>query len=598
MSKRARRTSTIWATVIIALLAFGAGYFARGRLLPAAPAPAGGKPVGVSDSEEAAQLWYCAMDPQFVRSAPGKCGICGMDLVPMPQELTPGARILETSPAAKALMDIETSPVERRFVEVQVRLVGKVDYDETRLSDIAAWVSGRLERLFVDYTGLRVNKGDHMVELYSPELLAGQEELLQAIQAVKDLERSDVAVIRETAAATVSAAREKLRLLGLATEQIAELEKRNRASDHVTIYAPSSGIVIDKHLQEGAYVKTGSRIYTLADLSQVWVRLDAYESDLSWLRYGQTVEFTTIAYPGETFSGTISFIDPVLNPTTRTVKVRVNAANPDGRLRPGMFVKAVAQAKVASDGRVMDTRMAGKWICPMHPSEVKETSGKCGICGMELVPAESLGYVTDASDEHDKPLVIPVSAALVTGMRAVAYVELPGTAKPTFEGREIALGPRAGDYYLVRSGLAEGERVVTRGNFKIDSALQIQAKPSMMSPEGGRTAGTHRHDVEAPVMPQHETIPPVTPPAGEPVSEKPLVEKPTAGAIVNARCPIMGNAIDPANVPPELIRMFRGQKVGFCCAGCPPEWDRLSEEEKEAKLKAAMGDEHGGRQHE
>ena len=284
-----------------------------------------------------------------------------------------------------------------------------------------------------------------------------------------------------------------MRLWGLNLDQVTEIEKRGTTSDHMTIYAPISGIVIHKNAQEGMYVNTGTRIYTVADLSQVWVKLDAYESDLMWLRYGQEVEFATVSHPGETFKGTISFIDPVLNAKTRTVKVRVNAPNAHGKLKPEMFVKAVVSAKVAAGGMVMDPKLAGKWICPMHPSIIKTDAGACDICQMPLVRTESLGYVSVDPTEADRPLVIPVSAALVTGTRAIVYVAVPEKDKPRYEGREIVLGPRAGNYYVVRSGLRAGERVVTKGNFKIDSALQIQAKPSMMTPEGGGGSGGHQH---------------------------------------------------------------------------------------------------------
>jgi Cu(I)/Ag(I) efflux system membrane fusion protein len=161
------------------------------------------------------------------------------------------------------------------------------------------------------------------------------------------------------------------------------------------------------------------------------------------------------------------------------VKVRVNVDNSDGKLKPEMFVRAVLRAKVAQGGAVMDPDLAGKWICPMHPSIVKTQSGECDICQMDLVPTESL--YTAASEPSEPPLVIPATAPLITGKRAVVYVQVPGAKKPTFEGREVVLGPRAGNYYLVKEGLEEGEIVVTKGNFKIDSALQIEAKPSMMS---------------------------------------------------------------------------------------------------------------------
>jgi Cu(I)/Ag(I) efflux system membrane fusion protein len=216
----------------------------------------------------------------------------------------------------------------------------------------------------------------------------------------------------------------------------------------------------------------------------LWVKLDAYESDLPWVRYGQEVEFSTVAYPGQVFKGKISFRDPILNSKTRTVKVRLNVDNPDGRLKPGMFVRGVLRAKVAQGGAVMEPELAGKWICPMHPSVVKDQPDKCDICEMDLVTAESL--YTTAGEPNEPPLVIPATAPLITGKRAVVYVRIPDANKPTFEGRQVVLGPRAADYYLVEEGLEEGELVVTKGNFKIDSALQIQARPSMMSAEVSR----------------------------------------------------------------------------------------------------------------
>jgi len=425
------------------------------------------------------------MHPQIQQPGPGQCPLCGMDLVPV---VTDGAgdevgpRQLRLSPTAVKLAEIQVAPVERKFVETEVRMVGKIDYDETRLGYITAWVAGRIDRMYVDYTGVPVKTGDHMIYLYSPELLSTQQELLQEVKAEKESGRSGAANL----------VRERLRLWGLTPEQIADIERRGTPSDHVTIYAPMSGIVIHKNGFEGLYVNTGTRIYTIADLSRVWLKLDAYESDLAWIRYGQEVEFTTGAYPGEVFTGKIAFIDPVLDAKTRTVKVRVNVPNPDGKLKPEMFVRAVVRAKVASGGKVMDTVLAGKWICPMHPDVVDDEAGFCTACEMPLVRPESLGYVAVDPTEADAPLVIPASAPLITGTRAVVYVAVPDKDS-VYEGREIVLGPRAGDHYLVRDGLEEGEMVVVNGNFKIDSALQILAKPSMMSPEGGAPPPGHDH---------------------------------------------------------------------------------------------------------
>ena len=489
-----------WQIFLVqAILLLGAGAFVAWTFFPPKAATTastdsstssnGEHQHGATDTdndETQPQWWTCAMHPQIRQQKPGDCPICQMELVPV-KPSAGGMRTLTIKPSVKELMKVETMPVERKYVTADVRMVGKVEYDETRLAHITAWVSGRLDRLYVDYTGVQVKQGDHMVYIYSEELYSIQEELISAIRFNRENPSR-----RSGGLDLAEAAREKLRLLGLTDTQIKEIEQRDKPEDHITIYSPASGVVIDKLKQQGERVRTGDRIYTVADLNQVWVKLDAYESDLAWLRYGQDVTFSTEAYPGEKFTGRIAFIDPVLNKETRTVKVRVNVPNQDGRLKPEMFVRAVVSSNVAAGGRVLDAELAGKWISPMHPEIVKDEPGNCDICGMPLVRAETLGYVAAEADPAARPLVIPATAALVTGTRAIVYVEVDGAKEPTYEGREVLLGPRAGDYYIVRNGLFDGERVVTNGNFKIDSALQIQAKPTMMTPEGGGGGG-HDH---------------------------------------------------------------------------------------------------------
>ncbi|MHC4323468.1 MAG: efflux RND transporter periplasmic adaptor subunit [Planctomycetota bacterium] len=467
----------------IIILAFVVGYAVRGFRDSARP-DAGHDHVSETDQSEASKWWTCSMHPQVRQPKQGKCPICFMDLIPVTSDGDDlGERQISFSQEAVKLMDIETTEVERKFVQAEIRMVGKVDYDETRVKNITAWVPGRIDRLYVDFTGITVSRGDHMVELYSPELISAQAELLQALKAAGNVKNATSELVRRTTLATLEAAREKLRLLGLNDEQIDKIESSGKPVTHITIYSPMGGVVIHKNTAEGLYVSTGTPIYQVADLSSLWVKLDAYESDLPWIRYGQDVEFSAEAYPGEVVKGRISFIDPVLNDKTRTVKLRVNVENTDGKLKPGMFVRALVRSGVAMGGRIMDPDMAGKWICPMHPAVVKTEAAGCDICGMDLVTTESLGYVVDTPDEA--PLVIPASAPLITGARAVVYIRLPDKEKPTFEGRQVILGPRAGGHYLLKKGLAEGEFVVTKGNFKIDSALQIQAKPSMMSAESG-----------------------------------------------------------------------------------------------------------------
>ncbi len=468
-----------WLVKVVLSPAIGVGH------TPAAP---------TVEQSEVIEDWTCAMHPQIHLPEPGQCPICNMDLIPVKQgsQEVSGPRRLVMSPGAKQLASIRTSVVERRLVEKAIRMVGKVEYDETRLADITARVSGRIDRLYVDATGIPVRQGDHLIYLYSPELLSAQEEYLQAQRSVTEVEQSHLEIIRTTSATTVESAREKMRLLGITDEQIAALEVRQKPDDHMTMYAPTGGIVIERSVLEGEYVKTGQRLLSIADLSYVWVQLDAYESDLPWLRFGQAVVFTSEAYPGEQFKGWISFIDPILNEQTRTVKIRVNVENTEQLLKPGMFVRAVVKAHVAHAGKVVDPTLEGQWICPMHPEVTADKRGTCPVCEMQLVPTTELGYTL--VEDTELPLVIPATAPLLTGTRAVVYVEVPDTDRPTYEGREVVLGPRAGNYYIVRSGLAEGDRVVTNGNFKIDSALQIQAKPSMMSPAGGPQTSGQQHE--------------------------------------------------------------------------------------------------------
>jgi len=363
-----------------------------------------------------------------------------------------GPRGIRLTPAAERLAEILTRPVERKFIGAEIRMVGKVAYDETRLSYITAYVPGRLDRLYIDFTGAPVRKGDHLVYLYSPELITAQEEMIQALRTAKSLEKSKVSILRERVLTTVETSREKLRLWGLTPDQIAEIEAGGKPQEHLTIYSPMSGIVIHKNAQEGMYVQTGSRIYTIADLSHLWVELDAYESDLNWLRFAQEVDLEVEAYPGEPFTGRVSFIDPVLSPATRTAKVRVNVENRDGRLKPEMFVRAVVHPQLTAAGKVTSAGLAGKWISPMHPEIVRSRPGRCPICGNPLVSAESLGYVDESSASEEPPLVIPASAPLVTGKRPFTgkSVIRSGSANPGLRWNAINGLSSGGQHILAR----------------------------------------------------------------------------------------------------------------------------------------------------
>jgi len=399
------------------------------------------------DSEQTAEssVWTCSMHPNIQQPKPGKCPICGMDLIPIVTSANKkgGSRQITLSENARKLAQVEVVQVERKSVSKEIRLVGKIEVDESRVSYITARFPGRIEKIFVDFTGTAVKKNDPLVEVYSPEIVATQLELFESLSAKKEFERSSNPDLLKAAEQQLGSVKDRLRLWGLTDQQIAQLEQNKEVSENITLYSTIQGVVIEKQAVEGKYVTEGTRIYTIVDLSKVWLQMDAYESDLLWLKTGQKVEFHTEAYPGKTFEGKIAFIDPVINLKTRTVKVRVNVNNSDGALKPEMLAHAVVKSELNTS-------------------------------------------------QSDMALVIPATAPLITGKRAIVYVELPEN-RGTYEGREITLGPRADNYYVVESGLEQGELVVSNGNFKIDSAIQIQGRPSMMNPDIESSSAIHDH---------------------------------------------------------------------------------------------------------
>lgn len=433
----------VLALIVTAFVAYNLG--ARGGH---GPHDSTGEPAmeHVHEEENGLLGYACAMNCVPPLEEPGECPICGMEMQPVfadsdddSEEGDPQRR-MTMSREALALARIQTATVERGRAVKELRLSGELALNPARRTRISADVGGRIDRLFADYVGATVEQGADLVELYSPELLAVQREFLQAIRS---LERHGDAPqsIRNSAESAVRAARERLRLAGLTSDQIDRIAESGEATDRVTLKAPVGGIVVERPLEEGSYVAREGVIIALADLSVLWAELDAFESDLPWLRAGQSVRLQSEAHPGESFEGEITFVEPIMQRGTRTARVRVDVENPDGQLKPGMYLTGIVEAEL----------------------------------------------------EDERPLLVPHRAPLITGRRAVVYIEVPDRERPTFEGREIVLGPRTRDGYIVREGLQEGERVVTNGAFRIDSALQIQARPSMMSPEGGQPVPGHDH---------------------------------------------------------------------------------------------------------
>jgi Cu(I)/Ag(I) efflux system membrane fusion protein len=428
------------ALPIVALLAFGLGSLQRGEEKSAEP-PAHSHAHGAKET-----IWTCSMHPQIRQPEPGECPICGMDLIPVegsaPGE--DGESRVSLSERAKILARIRTVEAQRLGSgRIERRLLGRVDYDERSLRTVTAWVSGRIDRLHVSTTGERVKRGQVIATLYSPEVYTAHQDLIQARQQLERLQVGATPSASRAAQAALEAARERLRLLGVPSAEVRTMERATKPSERVRIRTPFGGTVIERIATQGSYVQTGTGLYRVADLSTLWVQLDAYESDLPVLKAGQRVSLRVDALPGEVFEGTVTFVDPVLDPQTRTARVRIEVKNRDRRLRPGMFVEASVQSETAAS---------------------------------------------------ETPLVVPATAPLFTGRRSVLYVEAPDAESPTYEAREVTLGPRMGDLYPVLSGLEEGERVVIHGAFAIDADLQIQGGDSMMNDSGaGQQMQGHQH---------------------------------------------------------------------------------------------------------
>lgn len=371
-------------------------------------------------------IWTCAMHPQIRMDHPGKCPICGMDLIPLTQDTVnaePGA--VRLTPEAAQLANVQTSIVSLQQPEKDVRLYGKVQADERLLQSQVSHISGRIDKLMVNFTGEAIKKGQPIALIYSPELVNAQEELLEAAKT------------KATQPDLYAAACEKLKLWKLTDDQIANIEESGRVKTDFEVVSNTSGIVTARRVNTGDHVEEGSILYDVADLSSVWIMFDAYESDLPFLKTGDQLEFTLQAVPGKLYRGTIMFMDPTVDPVTRVTKVRVEVPNPNMELKPEMFATGIVRANL---------------------------------------------------DQYKGKLIIPRSAVLWTGERSIVYVRQPGTTEPIFKLREIELGPMLGNSYVVESGLQDGEVIVTQGTFSVDASAQLNGLPSMMNPAGGKVS--------------------------------------------------------------------------------------------------------------
>ncbi len=353
----------------------------------------------------------------------------GMDMKAMSEssDMEPAQASLMVSPLRQQMIGVQTALVETRRLSTTVRAVGRITYNEQRIAHVNLRISGWIEDLYVDFTGQSVKKGQPLFTLYSPELVATQEEYVLALQALEDIQNSSLPQVHQQAQQVVDASRDRLRLWTFTDDQIEELEVRGAPTTSVTIFSPISGHVIDKTAFQGMFVQPEMTMYTIADLSTIWVQADVYEFELPFIQMGQSAKLTLEAFPGETFSGRVTYIYPYLNKKTRTVQVRLEFANPQVRLKPDMYGTVVIQVA-------------------RGPS-----------------------------------LAVPDQAVLDSGLRQVVFV---AQEKGMFEPREITLGPKVGSFFEVIQGLKEGERIVTSGTFLLDSESRLKATSNMMGALG------------------------------------------------------------------------------------------------------------------
>ncbi len=441
--------------------------------------------------------FYCPMHPHIVRDAPGNCPICGMPLSERKKgvkEVMPEGVLarVQFSPYRIAQAGIRTSTVEWRPLAREVSTVGFVEYDERRLARISARFGGRIETLAVSFTGTTVEKGKPLATVYAPEVYAAEQTFLSAAKALAEAKSATApdAATTERAQALADAARSRLLLWGLWPEQVSAIEREAVAKPTVEVLAPLSGVVTKKAVVVGDYVMEGQSLFEVADLSTVWIKARVYEDELALVRVGAKVAATTSAFPGETFTGTVAFVDPFLDRTTRTADYRADLPNADQRLRPGMYVQARLSIPLAEvePFRSMPKPPPGPartvYWCPMHPEVVQDTPGECDKCGgMKLEPKE----VPSGPGPMDV-LSVPESAVIDTGTKRIVYVE---SSPGVFDAREVVLGPRADDEFPVIKGLEPGWKVATAGSFLIDAETRLN--PAAASAYFGASAAPGPH---------------------------------------------------------------------------------------------------------
>jgi membrane fusion protein, copper/silver efflux system len=375
-----------------------------------------------------AEVYTCPMHPQIISDHPGQCPICGMDLVlkkvssVAPQEQQnqqPQGDLMQVklSPSQQVLANVQTSKVVTKQFSGEKNFNGYVKIDEKNFANIATPVSGKIIKMYVDFEGQFVSKGQPVAEIYSPELVSTQKEYLLALNNYERVSKSGNQLATEQAKEMLDASRNRLTYWEFTDKQFEELERTGTVKNSITIYSKYSGVVTKKYALPGHWAMAGENLLDVADLSTVWVIANIYESDIQYIKSGQTAQILSSSYPNKEMYAKINYVNPVINPDTRTLEVRIDVANRNYKLKPDMYVKVKINTYVSTS------------------------------------------------------LAVPKNAVIRNGDRDIVYVE---KEKGVYVPREVTIGYEQDGYYAVTSGLKEGETVVSSGGFLIDSETQIQ----------------------------------------------------------------------------------------------------------------------------
>jgi Cu(I)/Ag(I) efflux system membrane fusion protein len=442
MSKRIRRWWPLALVVVVALAGAGVYLYCGGHM-PAVAAKAG----------NAKARYHCPMHPTYVSDRPGDCPICGMKLVPIEQDkpqrqpavgntakagpMVAGQAAIYLSPEKQQLIGLRTGVVERVPMTKVIRTVGQITADETRISRVYTKVGGWVDKLYVNFTGDLVRKGQPLLSIYSPELVATQEEYLLALRAQNRLRASPFEEVADGGSTLLAATRRRLELWDVPEAEIRRIEQAGRPIKTITLYAPTSGYVMEKSVLEGQKVDSSTPLMVVADLSVVWVQAEFYEEEAGVVQVGDAATLTVNSYPGHEWRGRIDYIYPSVDPTTRTLRARLRFANHGVMLKPGMYGNVLIQKPLGSK------------------------------------------------------LTVPEEAILDSGTRQIVFLD---RGDGHFEPREVEIGQRTDGRREILSGLEPGDRIVTSGNFLIDSESRLKSALQDMQAMPGMDHGTASGD--------------------------------------------------------------------------------------------------------